>query len=115
MSDLDTSDPAAGDFDAMDFFRNESLVADLYPYFDWLRSQGPIVREPHHGVFMVTGYDEACAIYNDLATFSSCNSVTGPFPGFRELPTDDDISAFIDEHRDELPFSDQLPTMDPPA
>ena len=26
----------------------------------------------------------------------------------------DDISALIEEHRDELPFSDQLPTFDPP-
>ena len=39
-------------------------------------------REPHHDVVMVTGYDEAIAVLHDTATFSSCNSVTGPFPGF---------------------------------
>jgi imidazolonepropionase-like amidohydrolase len=27
----------------------------------------------------------------------------------------DDVSALIEEHRDELPFSDQLPTLDPPV
>jgi cytochrome P450 len=40
--------------------------------------------------------------------------VTGPFPGFRVPPDGDDVSEFIEQHRDELPFSDQLPTFDPP-
>jgi cytochrome P450 len=40
--------------------------------------------------------------------------VSGPFPGF-PVPLDgDDVSALIEQHRDELPFSDQLPTFDPP-
>ena len=63
---------------------------------------------------MVTGYEEAVAVYNDTATFSSCNAVTGPFPGFPVPLVGDDVSALIDEHRDELPMSDQLPTLDPP-
>ncbi|HWC38040.1 MAG TPA: cytochrome P450 [Acidimicrobiales bacterium] len=103
------------DLDSTDFFRDESLVADPYPYFDFLRGQCPVRREPHHEVFLVTGYDEACAVYNDVATFSSCNSVTGPFPGFPVALEGDDVSAIIEQHRHELPFSDQLPTMDPPA
>ena len=71
-------------------------------------------REPHHGVVMVTGYDEAVAVYRDTATFSSCNSVSGPFPGFPVPLEGDDVSALIEKHRDELPFSDQLTTLDPP-
>jgi cytochrome P450 len=63
---------------------------------------------------MVTGYEEAIAVFHDTATFSSCNSVTGPFPGF-PVPLVGDVSALIDKHRDELPFSDQLPTLDPPV
>ena len=103
------------DFEGVDFFRDEAVVADPYPYFDFLREQGPVVREPQHGVFMVTGYEEAWAIYADNAAFSSCNSVTGPFPGFPVPLAGDDVSAMIEEHRNELPFSDQLTTMDPPA
>jgi cytochrome P450 len=102
------------DFDTIDFFRDASLVADPYPYFDYLRDERAVRREPHHGVFMVTGYDEACRVYNDTSTFSSCNSVTGPFPGFPVPLEGADVSALIEQHRDELPFSDQLPTMDPP-
>ncbi len=103
------------DYDAFDFFRGNELIADPYPYFDWLRGQCPVQREAHQGVYMVTGYDEARAVYADAETFSSCNSVTGPFPGFPiQLEGRTDVSELIDRHRDELPFSDQLTTMDPP-
>lgn len=103
------------DFDAIDFFRGNELMADPYPYFDWLRSQCPVRREPHYGVYMVTGYEEASAVYADPDTFSSCNSVTGPFPGFPvPLEGRDDVSDLVEAHRDELPFSDQITTMDPP-
>jgi hypothetical protein len=100
----------------MDFFRDERLVADPYPYYEALRHQCPVTREQHHGVTMVTGWDEACAVLNDTDTFSSCISVSGPFPGF-PVPVEGltDITELIDEHRDELPFSDQLPTLDPPT
>src|SRR5215475_11952077 len=102
-------------FESVDFFRDESLVPDPYPYFDALRQRCPAVREPHHDVVLVTGYDEAVAVYNDAETFSSCNAVTGPFPGFPVPLEGDDVSSLIEEHRDELPFSDQLPTLDPPV
>jgi cytochrome P450 len=102
------------DLDAVDFFRGDELLADPYPYFEHLRAQGPVTREPHHGVVMVTGYEEAVTVYNDTATYSSCNAVTGPFPGFPVPLAGDDVGALIDAHRDELPMSDQLPTFDPP-
>jgi cytochrome P450 family 150 subfamily A5 len=102
------------DFDRIDFFRDDALILDPYPYFDHLREQCPVQREPHHGVVMVTGYDEAMAVYHDTETFSSCNSVTGPFPGFPVPLEGDDVSELIEQHRDELPFNDQLPTFDPP-
>ncbi|HET6967620.1 MAG TPA: cytochrome P450 [Ornithinibacter sp.] len=103
------------DFDTIDFFRDEGLVADPYPYFDAMRTQCPVRREPHHDVMMVTGYDEAVQVYNDTETFSSCLSVTGPFPGFPVPLEGDDVSELIEQHRDELPMSDQLPTLDPPT
>jgi cytochrome P450 family 150 subfamily A5 len=102
------------DFDSIDFFRGDELLQDPYPYFDHLRSECPVRRERHHDVMMVTGYDEARAVFNDVTNFSSCNSVTGPFPGF-PVPLDgDDVSDLIEQYRDQLPMSDQLPTLDPP-
>jgi cytochrome P450 family 150 subfamily A5 len=63
---------------------------------------------------MVTGHEEAMAVYNDPATFSSCNTVAGPFTPFPVPLEGDDISEIIEEYRDLLPFSDQLPSFDPP-
>lgn len=102
------------DYEALDFFRDAGLVADPYPYLDTLRGRSPVRREPHHDVLMVTGYDEAVEVYNDTATFSSCTAVTGPFPGFPVPLEGDDVSELIEKHRGELPFSDQLPALDPP-
>ena len=102
------------DTDSVNFFRDKSTIVDPYPYLDAMRAQCPVQREPHHGVYMITGFDEATQVYNDTETFSACISVTGPFPGFPVPLEGDDISSIIEEYRDGLPFSDQLPTMDPP-
>ncbi len=102
------------DFDSIDYFRAKDVYQDPYPYYEYLRSHGPVWREPHHDVVMVTGYKEAIEVYRDAATFSSCNAVSGPFPGLPVPLEGDDISDLIEEHRDALPFSDQLPTFDPP-
>jgi cytochrome P450 len=102
------------DPDAVDFFRDDDVLVDPYPYLEALRNECPVRREPHHDVVMVTGYEEVMAVYNDADTFSSCTSVTGPFPGLPVPLEGDDISALIEAHRDELPMSDQLPTLDPP-
>ena len=96
------------------FFRDRSVQDDPYPYFDAVREQSPVWQEPHHGVFMVTGYDEARAVYNDATNFSSCNTVSGPFTRFPVPLEGDDISDIIEAHRHELPFGDQLPAFDPP-
>jgi cytochrome P450 family 150 subfamily A5 len=105
-----TIDPAG-----IDWFRDPRLVDDPYPYFNALRDKCPVEPEDHYGVTMVTGWEEAVAVYNDEQTFSSCISVTGPFPGFPVPLEGDDVTELIEKHRDELPFSDQLPTLDPPV
>jgi cytochrome P450 family 150 subfamily A5 len=109
-----TTDFDATDFDAIDWFRARALYQDPYPYYEWLRAHGPVWREPHHGAVMVTGYEEAVAVYHDTERFSNCNSVAGPFTEWPVPFEGDDISEIIEQHRDVLPFSDQLPTFDPP-
>jgi cytochrome P450 len=64
---------------------------------------------------MVTGYDEALTVLGDSSTFSSCMSVTGPFPGFPVPLEGDDVSDLIEAHRDAIPMSDQIITLDPPT
>src|ERR1700734_3318602 len=102
----------------LDFFRGSELIADPYPYYESLRQQCPVAKEKHHDVTMVTGWDEACAVRKDAERGAACTWGTGPFPGFPvslEGGGDSDITELIEQHRDELPFSDQLPTLDPPT
>lgn len=103
------------DVNSVDFFRDPRLTDDPFPLYEALRSKCPVSRENHYGVTMVTGWQEAVDVYNDAATFSSCISVSGPFPGFPVPLEGDDVTDVIARHRDELPFSDQLPTLDPPV
>jgi cytochrome P450 len=96
------------------FFRDRTVQDDPYAYFDALRAQSPVWQEPHYGVYMVTGHEEATSVYNDSEHFSSCNVVSGPFARFPEKLEGDDVRDIIERHRDVLPFSDQLPSFDPP-
>ncbi len=103
------------DWETIDFFSDESLVEDPYPYFEQLRAVCPVQPLPHHGVVAVTGYDEATEVYRDVDTFSSCNSVIGPFAAFPVPLEGDDISGIIDRYRDQLPMHEHMVTMDPPS
>ena len=105
----------AEDVSSVDFFRDPRLTDDPFPLYEALRARCPVSRENHYGVTMVTGWQEAVDVYNDAETFSSCISVSGPFPGFPVPLEGDDVTDTIAQHRDELPFSDQLPTLDPPV
>ena len=103
------------DWKTIDFFTDQSLVEDPYPYFDELRSAGPVLPLPHLGVVAVTGYDEACAVYRDTDSFSSCNSVVGPFATFPVPLEGDDVSDIVARYRDQLPMHEHMVTMDPPG
>jgi cytochrome P450 len=102
------------DLTQANFFRDSAVQDDPYAYFDAVRDISPVWQEPHFGVHLVTGHDEALAVYNDSARFSSCNVVSGPFVPFPEPLEGDDVSEVIARHREMLPFSDQLPSFDPP-
>jgi cytochrome P450 len=102
------------DWQRTDFFFDESLVEDPYPYFEELRAECPVLALPHLGVVAVTGYDETSEVYRDTETFSSCNSVVGPFATF-PVPLDgDDVNDIVNRYRDQLPMHEHMVTMDPP-
>jgi cytochrome P450 len=67
------------DFSEVNFFTDPALVANPYPYYEYLRAQCPVVHVPSSGVVAVTGYDELTEVYRDSATFSAVNSSLGPF------------------------------------
>ena len=102
------------DLATVDFFSDPDTAQNPYPYFDYLREQNPVFREPHHGVVAVTGYQEVVAAFKDHETFSAVNAIGGPFPPLPFTPEGPDITDQIEEHRDQLLMSEHMVTMDPP-
>jgi cytochrome P450 family 150 subfamily A5 len=100
------------DMGSRDYFRDPALFENPYPYYAEMRSKCPVQREEFRDVFMVTGYDEALEIYSNPTIWSNCNTIAGPY--FPVPLVGDDVSDLIEQHRDELVFSDQLPSFDPP-
>ncbi len=105
---------AVTDWTTIDYFTDEGLIDDPYPYLDALREAGPVLKIEHLGVVAVTGYDEACDVYRDTETFSSCNALVGPFAPFPVPLEGDDVSTLVAEHRHHMPMHEHMVTMDPP-
>lgn len=99
----------------VDFFSDPDVAQSPYAYWDSLREQGPVVREPHHGVVAVTGYQEVLAAFRDHEHFSAVNAIGGPFPPLPFEPRGDDITEQIEAHRHLFPIHEHMVVMDPPA
>lgn len=102
------------DLAGVDYFTDADIAQDPYAYWDYLREQGPVFREPHYGVVAVTGYQEVQAAFKDVDSFSAVNAIGGPFPPLPFTPEGDDISDQIDAHRHEFPIFEHMVVMDPP-
>ena len=101
-------------YETVDYFTDESLVPDPYPYFDHLRSKCPVTQATPFEVLAVTGYNEALSVYKNPA-FSSCNSVAGPFSGMPFGPGEsDDVTDLIEKHRAAVPMAEHITSQDPP-
>jgi cytochrome P450 len=103
------------DLASVDFFSDPAVSQSPYEYWDYLREQGPVTREPHHGVVAVTGYQEVMAAFKDHESFSAVNAIGGPFPPLPFTPEGDDISEQIEAHRHLFPIYEHMVVMDPPA
>jgi cytochrome P450 len=96
------------------FFTDPELIRDPGPFYAALREAGPVVREPHHGVFLLSGIEEILAVYADQEAFSAVVSPLGPFVTLPKPGAGETLAEVIERRRDEIPMADQLPTFDPP-
>ncbi|BBY92915.1 cytochrome P450 [Mycobacterium gallinarum] len=103
------------DLASVDYFSDPAISQDPYDYWDALRAEGPVFREPHHGVVAVTGYQEVLAAFRDHESFSAVNAIGGPFPPLPFAPKGDDITEQIEAHRHLFPIHEHMVVMDPPA
>ena len=104
------------DIDSIDY-TDPSLTPDPYRLLDYLAAHKPVYREPHHGVVMVTGHEEAISVLRAPDVFSSATIVAGPDPMslFPDRPEGDDITEFVNANRGYLPQNDQIVSSDPPS
>jgi len=104
------------DIDRIDY-TDPSLAPDPYRHLDYLAAHCPVYREPHHGVVMVTGHEEVITVLRSPDLFSSATLIVGPDPWalLPERPEGDDLTGFINSHRQYLPQNDQIVTADPPV
>jgi len=104
------------DIESLDY-TDPSLTSDPYRLLDYLAAHKPVYLEPHHGVVMVTGHEEAIAVLRAHDVFSSSTIVAGPDPMslFPERPEGDDITEYVNSHRQYLPQNDQIVSSDPPG
>ena len=86
-------------FETVDFYTDTSLIEDPYPYFEFLRSTGPIVALPGRNAVGVTEFQTCVDIIADNENFSSANAPTGPIPDLPFTPAGDDISEQLEAHR----------------
>ena len=97
-----------------DFFTDPEIIQDPIPYYRALHERGPVVREPHKGVFMLSRIDEILELYMDHQRFSA---IVGPLGPLVDVPRPDPGESWaevIERRRPEMPLGDQLPSMDPP-
>jgi cytochrome P450 len=95
-------------------FTDPELIQEPAPYYRELRKLGPVVREPHHGVFLVSGIEEVLAVYADLDAFSSVVAPLGPLTKLPERAKGESVADMLENRRGEIPLSDLLVTYDPP-
>jgi len=98
-----------------DFFSDAELIQDPAPYYAALRELGTVVREPHHGVFLISGIEEILAVYADLDAFSSIAAPLGPFIPLPKPAAGESLADVVKNRRAEIPLSDLLVTLDPPT
>jgi cytochrome P450 family 150 subfamily A5 len=97
-----------------DFFTDPEILQDPIPYYRALHARGPVVREPHKGVFMLSRIDEILEVYTDRERFSAIVGPLGPLVDVPEPAAGEGWSEVIERRRHEIPMGDQLTSLDPP-
>ena len=87
---------------------NPQILKNPYPFYQELRSQEPISREPDFGVYLVSRYEDILEVNRQPEVFSSVLVATAPY---MDPPAPlDELAAW----RAAQPFGDKILSNDPP-
>jgi len=97
-----------------DFFTDPEVLQEPAPYYVALREHGPVWREPHRGVFMLSGIEEILEAYTDNERFSAIVGPLGPLVPVPAPAEGETWPEAVERSRPVMPMGDQLMTLDPP-
>jgi cytochrome P450 len=97
-----------------DFFTDPELFQDPVPWYAALRERGPVWREPHRGVVVLSGLEEICEVYADHEHFSAIVAALGPLVPLPKPEAGESWAEVIERHRNEIPMGNMLTSIDPP-
>src|SRR5687767_14303307 len=73
-------------------FHNAAALLDPYPLYERVRNAGRVVRNTRTSTLLVTGYEDAVAVFRDLQSFSSRavpDRIASDFPPMTSLISTD--------------------------
>jgi cytochrome P450 len=97
-----------------DFFTDPEILEDPRPYYAALREHGPVFREPHKGVYVLSRADEILEVYTDHERFSAIVGPLGPLVPVPKPEPGESLVDMIERCRPQIPMGDQLTSLDPP-
>jgi cytochrome P450 len=96
------------------FFTDHEVLQDPAPYYAALRRHGPVWREPHFGVYVLSGIEEIVGVYSDYEHFSAIVSSLGPLVKVPEPDPGESWAEVIERRRHEIPMGNMIVAIDPP-
>jgi cytochrome P450 len=97
-----------------DFFTDPGILQDPTPWYAALRERGPVWREPHQGVVVLSGIEEILEIYADHGHFSAIVGTLGPLVKVPRPEPGESWAEVIERRRSEIPMGEMLTSIDPP-
>lgn len=97
-----------------DFFTDPELLQDPVPWYQAVREQGPVWREPRRGIVVLSGIEEIVETYADHEELSAIVAALGPLVNIPEPEAGESFAGVIERRRAEIPMGEMLTSLDPP-
>jgi cytochrome P450 len=95
-----------------DYFTDFEIARDPYPFFEAVRSHGPVWRPEGRDYLIVTGYNETIEILNNHKDFSAIIGLAGAAAPLPFEPQGSDITDQIEAARPQFLGGDQVVMLD---
>ena len=95
-----------------DYFTDYEIAREPYPFFEAVRSHGPVYQPEGRDYLIVTGFDETVEILNNNRDFSAIIGLAGAAAPLPFEPQGSDITEQIEAARSTILGGDQVVNLD---